>query len=148
MGASACVYRPVSHLVPCLAPPPVSCPTPCLAPPHDLPHSCGLPHPLCPAPPHLFCPTTCVLPTPCVLSHPLCLVPPHAGIDSVLPQLDLCKVLDQDDYNALVWTSAAEAPGIILTLVILIFIGRKKVMALEFFALTGSTCLLFVCGGR
>lgn len=57
-----------------------------------------------------------------------------------------CRVLTSQDYTDLLWTTLAEFPGILLTVVVIEFMGRKKTMAVEFliFGVTIST-LMMVC---
>ena len=59
--------------------------------------------------------------------------------------MDICKELTREDYITLLWTTAAEALGIIITALILPFIGRKWVMASEMVVVTIFTGLLLVC---
>ncbi|CAG0885264.1 unnamed protein product [Darwinula stevensoni] len=56
-----------------------------------------------------------------------------------------CKELESSDYVDLLWTSLAEFPGILLTLLIIEWLGRKRTMALEFFVFALSVVLLFFC---
>lgn len=56
-----------------------------------------------------------------------------------------CKDLDRKDYTHLLWTTLAEFPGIMLTIVTIEKLGRKKTMALEFLLLTIALCFLFNC---
>jgi MFS family permease len=61
------------------------------------------------------------------------------------PSSNSCTHLDTDDYVELLWTSAAEFPGILLTLLIIEKIGRKKTIAAEFFAAVLFFFLMFIC---
>ena len=57
-----------------------------------------------------------------------------------------CRELTSADYTDLLWTTLAEFPGILVTIVVIEFLGRKKTMALEFFVF--SLCvfvLMIVC---
>ena len=56
-----------------------------------------------------------------------------------------CRDLDRKDYTHLLWTTLAEFPGILLTIVTIEKLGRKKTMALEFILLTIALCFLFNC---
>ena len=56
-----------------------------------------------------------------------------------------CHPLRTSDYNHLLWTTLAEFPGIMISLLLIEKIGRKKTMALEFFLFTITICLLFQC---
>ena len=64
--------------------------------------------------------------------------------------LDICKTLEDDDYGALLWTSAAEAPGIFFTIFLMVMpcLGRKIVMASEMALLTIFTGLLLICADK
>ncbi|EFX74666.1 hypothetical protein DAPPUDRAFT_199755 [Daphnia pulex] len=55
-----------------------------------------------------------------------------------------CRVLTSADYTDLLWTTLAEFPGIVVTLVVIEFLGRKKTMALEFFVFSLSVFLIMV----
>ena len=56
-----------------------------------------------------------------------------------------CHPLRTSDYNHLLWTTLAEFPGILVSLLLIEKIGRKKTMALEFFLFTVTICLLLHC---
>lgn len=56
-----------------------------------------------------------------------------------------CRDLDRKDYTHLLWTTLAEFPGILLTILSIERLGRKKTMALEFILLTIALCFLFDC---
>uniref|UniRef100_A0A0K2TF05 Major facilitator superfamily (MFS) profile domain-containing protein n=1 Tax=Lepeophtheirus salmonis TaxID=72036 RepID=A0A0K2TF05_LEPSM len=58
-----------------------------------------------------------------------------------------CKELDRMDYTHLLWISLAEFPGIMITIFLVERFERKNTLALEFFLLTASLCLLFRCSG-
>ena len=71
----------------------------------------------------------------------------------MLPTLDQtcsaqCRDLDRKDYTHLLWTTLAEFPGILLTIVTIEKLGRKKTMALEFILLTIALCFLFNCSSN
>lgn len=53
--------------------------------------------------------------------------------------------LDTGDYVKILWASAAELPGLVVTLVIIELIGRKITMAAEFVACMVGFLLLFIC---
>jgi hypothetical protein len=59
-----------------------------------------------------------------------------------------CRDLDRKDYTHLLWTTLAEFPGILLTIVTIEKLGRKKTMALEFILLTIALCFLFNCSSN
>ena len=59
-----------------------------------------------------------------------------------------CRDLDRKDYTHLLWTTLAEFPGLLLTIVTIERLGRKKTMALEFFLLTIALCFLFNCSNN
>ena len=59
-----------------------------------------------------------------------------------------CRDLDRKDYTHLLWTTLAEFPGILLTIVTIERLGRKKTMALEFILLTIALCFLFNCSSN
>ena len=59
-----------------------------------------------------------------------------------------CRDLDRKDYTHLLWTTLAEFPGILLTIVIIERLGRKKTMAFEFILLTIALCFLFNCSSN
>ena len=59
-----------------------------------------------------------------------------------------CRDLDRKDYTHLLWTTLAEFPGIMLTIVTIEKLGRKKTMALEFVLLTIALCFLFNCSSN
>lgn len=61
-----------------------------------------------------------------------------------------CRVLTSQDYTDLLWTTLAEFPGILLTVVVIEFIGRKKTMAMEFviFGVTITTLLMLCITSR
>ena len=56
-----------------------------------------------------------------------------------------CHPLATSDYNHLLWTTLAEFPGIMVSLLLIEKIGRKKTLALEFFLFTITLTLLFNC---
>ncbi|XP_062513736.1 synaptic vesicle 2-related protein-like isoform X2 [Corticium candelabrum] len=58
---------------------------------------------------------------------------------------DNCARLEQDDYLTLLWTTAAEAPGLIITALIIERIGRKKTMALELAGCAVMFLLMLIC---
>uniref|UniRef100_A0A8D3BXK8 SV2 related protein b n=1 Tax=Scophthalmus maximus TaxID=52904 RepID=A0A8D3BXK8_SCOMX len=59
-----------------------------------------------------------------------------------------CKYLTSADYKDLLWTSLAEFPGLIVTLLAVECIGRKKSMALCFFMFSlFCLCAAFIAGG-
>ena len=59
-----------------------------------------------------------------------------------------CYELDTADYVKILWSSAAEIPGLIVTFVIIDIIGRKKSMGIEFFLSVGAYLLLLICASE
>ncbi|XP_065831327.1 putative transporter svop-1 [Oscarella lobularis] len=57
----------------------------------------------------------------------------------------ICALLDLDDYKQVLWTTAAELPGILLTAFIVERIGRKKTMAIEFGGCVVAFFLMYIC---
>nr|CAB3266744.1 synaptic vesicle 2-related protein [Phallusia mammillata] len=60
----------------------------------------------------------------------------------------VCKTLTQKDYVDLLWTTIAEFPGVIITLAIIEFLGRKKTMAVDLLGFTVFCFLLLICTSR
>uniref|UniRef100_A0A914E8D4 Major facilitator superfamily (MFS) profile domain-containing protein n=1 Tax=Acrobeloides nanus TaxID=290746 RepID=A0A914E8D4_9BILA len=56
-----------------------------------------------------------------------------------------CKLLGKEDYIDLLTNSLAEIPGLIVTVFIIEFIGRKYTMALEFGAFAICISILYFC---
>ena len=56
-----------------------------------------------------------------------------------------CRQLDRLDYTHLLWTTLAEFPGIMLTVLLVDKIGRRKTMMAELLLLCISLCFLFKC---
>ncbi|XP_056289283.1 synaptic vesicle 2-related protein isoform X2 [Pseudoliparis swirei] len=59
-----------------------------------------------------------------------------------------CKSLTIADYKDLFWTSTAEFPGLLGILLVIDRIGRKKTLALCFFAFSLSLLPMYACIGR
>lgn len=59
-----------------------------------------------------------------------------------------CHVLTTSDYVDLLWTTLAEFPGLILTLIIINVVGRKVTMAVTFIGFSVFTLLLTLCTSR
>ncbi|XP_078679986.1 synaptic vesicle 2-related protein-like isoform X3 [Branchiostoma floridae x Branchiostoma belcheri] len=59
-----------------------------------------------------------------------------------------CKYLNTKDYTDLLWTTVAEFPGLLVTMLIIEWLGRKRTMALQFVMFAFFTFLLLTCGGR
>ncbi|KAJ7387292.1 hypothetical protein OS493_004269 [Desmophyllum pertusum] len=59
-----------------------------------------------------------------------------------------CRLLTVDDYISLLWTTVAEFPGILFTMLCMERLGRKKTLAGEFFLVAASLSLMFICTGR
>ena len=56
-----------------------------------------------------------------------------------------CNQLDTSDYIKILWVSAAEIPGVLLTVVLIEVLGRKITMAVESMACMIGFLLLFIC---
>jgi hypothetical protein len=56
-----------------------------------------------------------------------------------------CEELSNGSYIKIFWTSVAELPGLVVTIIMIEILGRKKTMALEFFGTMAGFLLLFVC---
>jgi len=56
-----------------------------------------------------------------------------------------CTPLRMSDYSYLLWTTLAEFPGIMVSLLLIEKIGRKYTMAVEFLGFTIVLCLLLSC---
>ena len=56
-----------------------------------------------------------------------------------------CVELDTSDYLEILWVSAAEIPGLLLTVVLIEVLGRKITMAVEFIGCMVGFLLLFIC---
>ena len=59
-----------------------------------------------------------------------------------------CNRLGTDEYLNLMWTSAAEAPGIIITMFIIDKTGRKNIVIVGQFAVMVLMILLYLCLGK
>lgn len=59
-----------------------------------------------------------------------------------------CQLLTLKDYTDMMWTTLAEFPGIIVTMLCIEKLGRKKTMAVQFFLTAVCYFLLFICSGR
>ncbi|XP_065054938.1 synaptic vesicle 2-related protein-like isoform X2 [Rhopilema esculentum] len=59
-----------------------------------------------------------------------------------------CNYLTTRDYTDFMWTTVAEVPGILITIPIVEWIGRKKTLALEFFAAAVFFLLMLICLNR
>ena len=68
----------------------------------------------------------------------------HTSIDCNLQ----CRTLTTKDYTDLLWTTLAEFPGIIITLAIIEFIGRKWTMAVDMIGFSLFSFLLIICTSR
>uniref|UniRef100_UPI00358F2235 synaptic vesicle 2-related protein n=2 Tax=Myxine glutinosa TaxID=7769 RepID=UPI00358F2235 len=67
------------------------------------------------------------------------------------PEIDCgleCQVLTRADYIALLWTTLAEFPGIVLTIWVIDIIGRRKVLGAYFFLFAFFVLCLLTCFGR
>ncbi|XP_062513785.1 synaptic vesicle 2-related protein-like isoform X2 [Corticium candelabrum] len=56
-----------------------------------------------------------------------------------------CARLEQNDYLTVMWTTAAESPGVIITALIIERIGRKKTMAVELAVCAAMFLLMLIC---
>lgn len=73
---------------------------------------------------------------------------PHCGVEEDQGNFSLtCEgnQLDTRDYIKILWTSAAELPGLLVTVVIIELLGRKLTMAVQFLACMIGFLLLFMC---
>lgn len=59
-----------------------------------------------------------------------------------------CQLLTVNDYMNLLWTTVAEYPGILFTMLFMERLGRKKTLAVEFFIIAACLGLMFICTGR
>lgn len=59
-----------------------------------------------------------------------------------------CQLLTFNDYTDMMWTTLAEFPAIIVTMLCIETLGRKKTMAVQFFLTALCYFLLFICSGR
>ena len=71
---------------------------------------------------------------------------PHCGIDDNVTDICEGNQLDTSDYVKILWTTMAELPGILITLVIIEILGRKLTMSIEFIGCMIGFLLLFICG--
>lgn len=74
---------------------------------------------------------------------------PHCGVHNqhLSNSTSSCEgnQLDNGDYIKILWTSAAEIPGLLVTVVIIELLGRRLTMAIEFVACMVGFLLLFIC---
>lgn len=59
-----------------------------------------------------------------------------------------CKQLTTKDYIDLLWTTLAEFPGLVITFLIIEYLGRKKTMAFEFVVFSIFVMLVNICLSR
>lgn len=59
-----------------------------------------------------------------------------------------CKMLSTKDYVDLLWTTCAEFPGLIITVLVIDRIGRKYTILIEFFIFSVFTLFLNICTTR
>lgn len=59
-----------------------------------------------------------------------------------------CQLLTVNDYMNLLWTTIAEYPGILFTMLFMETLGRKKTLAGEFFIIAACLGLMFICTER
>ncbi|CAJ0580676.1 unnamed protein product, partial [Mesorhabditis spiculigera] len=77
-------------------------------------------------------------------SHDEC----HGGLFSNGTTLSECQPLTQKDYLDLLCATLAEFPGLIITVFIIEWLGRKRTMAVEFAVFSIFTYLLYFCLDR
>ena len=77
-------------------------------------------------------------------SHDEC----HGGFSSNATMAAGCQPLTRDDYFHLLSATMAEFPGLIVTIFIIEWLGRKKTMCLEFGIFAVCTYLLLFCLDR
>ncbi|EFO92676.1 hypothetical protein CRE_16349 [Caenorhabditis remanei] len=77
-------------------------------------------------------------------SHDEC----HGGLYLNGTSLEVCHPLTRSDYFDLLSTTLAEFPGLIITVLIIEWFGRKKTMALEYAIFAVFTFLLYFCLDR
>ena len=79
---------------------------------------------------------------------------PHCDIDnmsiSTNASISFCEdhQLDTGDYIMILLSAVAEFPGIIVTFISIVIIGRKKTIVIEFFGCMIGFLLLFVCASN
>jgi hypothetical protein len=70
---------------------------------------------------------------------------PHCGEINQTVNETICQNLTTDYYIKLVWTTTAEFPGILLTLIIIEIIGRKITIGFEFVGAATFFGVLLIC---
>lgn len=73
---------------------------------------------------------------------------PHCGTSNINYTNNsrlACEELHTGDYLKILWTAAAELPGLLITVIIIEIIGRKITMAIEFMVSMLAFLLLFIC---
>ena len=71
---------------------------------------------------------------------------PHCNNNiSNTTNLTTCEEFDTGDYVKILWTAAAELPGVLVTVVLIDIVGRKWTMAVEFVGCMVGFLLLFIC---
>ena len=73
---------------------------------------------------------------------------PHCGINDNTSDVCDGNQLDTSDYVKILWTTMAELPGILVTLVIIEILGRKVTMSIEYIGCMIGFLLLFICGSE
>lgn len=63
-------------------------------------------------------------------------------------QVCKCKIFTRKDYIDIIWTSFGEFPGVISTVFLIDWLGRKKTMYVCAFVAIGCQSLLFMCLDR
>ncbi|CAI4232475.1 unnamed protein product [Auanema sp. JU1783] len=77
-------------------------------------------------------------------SHDEC----HGGLFSNGTSLEECHPLTRSDYFDLLQTTLAEFPGLLITVFVIEWLGRKRTMAFEFAIFSVFTFLLYFCLDR
>lgn len=75
---------------------------------------------------------------------------PHCGFGGNFSNETTCEEtqLHTRDYVKILWASAAELPGLLITILIIEFLGRKITMAVEFIGCMIGFLLLFICASE
>ena len=75
---------------------------------------------------------------------------PHCGGFNNLSNSSSCEdnKLGTGDYIKIMWSAGAELPGLIITVLIIDFIGRKMTLAVEFLFCVVGFLLLFICASE
>ncbi|XP_065892909.1 putative transporter svop-1 [Dysidea avara] len=71
----------------------------------------------------------------------------HCGLD-LNANSTVCRTLTKSDYIHILWTSTAELPATVWSIVILLIMGRKKSIAVTTTAIAVCYALLFICSNK